>query len=75
MESVGAHSEDRARDFLIKLAEAGSPVSFDHIASEREGIDLDAIRRAIWELVEEGELAFTDDRQLIRGAARLKSGS
>lgn len=62
-----------AREHLLRVLQESEPLSFAEVAERRGDVNVDALRRAIWTLVESGNLAFTTDRriQLIAGRAIL----
>lgn len=60
-----AQTADReAQELLIRVLSESQPLSFTDIAERRGDVKVEAIRRAIWLLVEAGNLAFTADRRI-----------
>jgi len=62
-------AEMDAEKLLLKLLKGnrGKPLRFSDIERNRNGVSSDALRRAVWTLVERGDVAFTSDRRLVLG--------
>lgn len=66
-------TDQDAEDLLLRILQDSSPLSFSEITRDRGTVHVEAVRRAIWALVESGKLAFTPDRriQLSQGPVEL----